>query len=119
VADVTLEELRRRLGEPGLALLDVRTEVEFSGEAGYPCDERQGHIPGARHLALDVLLSCRSAEEVLTLVGLQAGAEVVAYCHSGSRSAVAVQVLRAAGYEARNYAGSWHEWSRDPPPAEA
>jgi 3-mercaptopyruvate sulfurtransferase SseA len=27
---------------------------------------------------------------------------------------VAVQVLRAAGYEARNYVGSWHEWSRDP-----
>jgi 3-mercaptopyruvate sulfurtransferase SseA len=21
-------------------------------------------------------------------------------------------VLRAAGYEARNYVGSWHEWSR-------
>jgi 3-mercaptopyruvate sulfurtransferase SseA len=22
-------------------------------------------------------------------------------------------VLRAAGYEARNYVGSWHEWSAD------
>jgi 3-mercaptopyruvate sulfurtransferase SseA len=22
-------------------------------------------------------------------------------------------VLRAAGYDARNYVGSWHEWSRD------
>ena len=27
---------------------------------------------------------------------------------------MAVQVLAAAGYEARNYVGSWHEWSRDP-----
>jgi 3-mercaptopyruvate sulfurtransferase SseA len=23
-------------------------------------------------------------------------------------------VLRGAGYRARNYVGSWHEWSRDP-----
>ena len=40
------------------------------------------------------------------------GAEVVAYCHSGSRSALATLALRSAGYDARNYAGSWHEWSR-------
>jgi 3-mercaptopyruvate sulfurtransferase SseA len=26
---------------------------------------------------------------------------------------MAVQLLRAAGYEARNYAGSWHEWAAD------
>ena len=48
------------------------------------------------------------------LVGAPEGAEVIAYCHSGSRSALAVQVLAAAGYAARNYVGSWHEWSRDP-----
>ena len=34
------------------------------------------------------------------------------YCHSGSRSAFAAQILRALGYDARNYVGSWHEWSR-------
>jgi thiosulfate/3-mercaptopyruvate sulfurtransferase len=37
---------------------------------------------------------------------------VVAYCHSGSRSELAAQTLRALGYAARNYVGSWHEWSR-------
>ncbi len=111
---MTLAELRARLAEPGLVLLDVRSEREFTGEAGYPCDPRQGHLPGARHVALDRLLACRSAEEVRTLVGAPAGAEIVAYCHSGSRSGLAAQVLQAAGYAARNYAGSWHEWSRDP-----
>jgi thiosulfate/3-mercaptopyruvate sulfurtransferase len=45
-------------------------------------------------------------------VGIEAGSEVVAYCHSGSRSAIAAQMLRALGYDARNYVGSWHEWSR-------
>jgi thiosulfate/3-mercaptopyruvate sulfurtransferase len=47
-------------------------------------------------------------------VGLPEAAEIVTYCHSGSRSARAVLALRAAGYRARNYAGSWHEWSRHP-----
>jgi thiosulfate/3-mercaptopyruvate sulfurtransferase len=112
--DVTLEELRERLGEEGLVLLDVRNAYEFEGVARAPCDPRHGHIPGARNLPLDRLLESRSASEVRELVGLGEGAEVVAYCHTGQRSAYAVHVLRAAGYEARNYVGSWHEWSRDP-----
>ena len=39
---------------------------------------------------------------------------MIAYCHSGGRSAMAVELLRAAGYDARNYVGSWHEWAADP-----
>jgi len=103
------EELERRLGD--VALLDVRTGEEFSGEAGYPCDPRQGHIPGARNVPLSELLG-RPPAEIRKLIGLPEGAEVVAYCHSGQRSATATELLRAAGYAARNYVGSWHEWSR-------
>jgi thiosulfate/3-mercaptopyruvate sulfurtransferase len=51
---------------------------------------------------------------VREVVGEPDGAELVTYCHSGSRSARATLALRAAGYRARNYAGSWHEWSRHP-----
>lgn len=111
---MTLDELRARLGDEGLALLDVRSTHEYDGVAGAHCDPRQGHIPGAVNLPLERLLECASADEVRALVGLPEGAEVVAYCHSGSRSGFAVQVLRGAGYEARNYAGSWHEWSNRP-----
>jgi thiosulfate/3-mercaptopyruvate sulfurtransferase len=118
--DVTASELAARLGDPGLVLLDVRSAGEFAGEVGYPCDARQGHLPGARHLDLSELFECGSAEAVRGLVGLPESAEVVAYCHSGARSATAVSILRAAGYAARNYSGSWHEWSADPSlPAEA
>ena len=95
-------------------LLDVRHPAEFLGEVVAPCDPRAGHIPGARNVDLAELLAARDVETVLELVAAPAGSEVVAYCHSGSRSAMAVQVLAAAGYEARNYVGSWHEWSRDP-----
>ena len=112
MADVTLDEVRRRLGDDDLVLLDVRTRPEFEGLAGAHCDPRQGHIPGARNLSLERLLECRSAVEVRELVGLPEGIEIVAYCHSGNRSGFAVQVLRGAGYDARNYVGSWHEWSR-------
>jgi len=111
--DVTLVELRSLLAEGGLALLDVRTPLEFEGVAGAHCDPRQGHIPGAVNVPLERILECSSADEVRAVVGLETGAEIVAYCHVGSRSGYAVQVLEGAGYHARNYVGSWHEWSRE------
>jgi thiosulfate/3-mercaptopyruvate sulfurtransferase len=113
-ADVTCEELERRLGEEGLVVLDVRSAGEFSGATGYPCDVRQGHLPGARNVDLQDLLAATGATAIQALVGAPEGAEVIAYCHSGSRSAMAVEVLRAAGYDARNYVGSWHEWAARP-----
>jgi thiosulfate/3-mercaptopyruvate sulfurtransferase len=110
----TREELATRLNDPRLVILDVRTEAEYRGKGGYPCDPRQGHIPGARHVHVQDLFAGpgqpKSADEIRALVG--DAEEIVAYCHSGSRSALATLALRASGYDARNYAGSWHEWSR-------
>jgi thiosulfate/3-mercaptopyruvate sulfurtransferase len=111
--DGTTEELAGRLDEEGFVVLDVRSAAEYHGLLGAPCDPRQGHIPGARHLDVGDLLAM-SVAEIRAAVGAPEGTEVIAYCHSGSRSAHAVLVLRAAGYDARNYAGSWHAWSRDP-----
>ena len=114
----TRDELLARVGDRTLAILDVRTPEEHAGRGGYPCDPRQGHIPGSRRVDLDALLDDagqpRTAEEVRSAVDLADGADIVTYCHSGSRSARATLALRAAGYRARNYAGSWHEWSRHP-----
>lgn len=109
---IDVDELAARLGDPALTVLDVRTAGEYDGTHGNACDPRQGHLPGARNLDVGVLAQCETVEQVRELVGLPESAEVVAYCHSGSRSALAVQVLGAAGYDAKNYVGSWHEWSR-------
>ena len=103
--------------DPTMLMVDVRREDEFSGKGGYPCDPRQGHIPGARNVEVSTLFAApgvpKPAEEVRALVGADAdGRSLVTYCHSGSRSGLAVVALRAAGYDARNYGGSWHEWSR-------
>jgi thiosulfate/3-mercaptopyruvate sulfurtransferase len=112
----TVEELGGRLDDSELTILDVRRDDEFSGKSGYPCDPRQGHIPGAKHLEVGELFAApgtpRAPEEIRALLGLPEGAEIIAYCHSGSRSALAAMALRSAGYRARNYPGSWHEWSR-------
>jgi thiosulfate/3-mercaptopyruvate sulfurtransferase len=115
---IDLPELRSRLGDDDVTLLDVRTDVEYEGVDGYPCDPRQGHIPGSMHMHVAELMEA-SPDRIRELVGLPPGTEIVAYCHSGARSGVAAMALRAAGYNARNYVGSWHEWSRhDDLPAE-
>src|SRR5437867_4456104 len=53
----TREELRARLDDPSLAIVDVRRDEEFSGKGGYPCDPRQGRIPGARHVEVSTLVA--------------------------------------------------------------
>ena len=111
-AHVELDEVAALVGREDVVILDVRTREEYDGSSGAPCDPRQGHIPGARNVNVLDLAAAATAEEVRALVAAPPGAEIVAYCHSGSRSEVAAQILRAVGYPARNYLGSWHEWSR-------
>jgi len=113
--DIELEELSSRLGE--VRVIDVRRPEEYDGTFGSPCDPRQGHIPGAVNIDVQELIGL-TEDELRELVGVEAAGEVVCYCHSGTRSAFAVQVLSRFGYDARNYPGSWHEWSRSDLPLE-
>ena len=101
-----------------MTLLDVRSRAEYDGEAGYGCDPRQGHIEGAVHVEVSELLDAEppALTELLASRGADASRPIVAYCHSGQRSAYAAAALRAAGLKADNYEGSWHEWSRRPGP---
>jgi thiosulfate/3-mercaptopyruvate sulfurtransferase len=114
----TRDEIASHLGDADFCIVDVRRDEEYSGRGGYPCDPRQGHIPGARLAEVSMLFAGpglpKTADQIRALVGLPEGADVVTYCHSGSRSALAAMALRSAGYRARNYLGSWHEWSRHP-----
>ncbi|HEY3962533.1 MAG TPA: rhodanese-like domain-containing protein [Gaiellaceae bacterium] len=109
MSDIALEELVERLGT--VPIVDVRSPPEYDGSGGNACDPRQGHIPGARSFDVYRLLEMPT-DDVKAELGLADGAEVIVYCHSGSRSSLAAQALNSIGYEARNYVGSWHEWSR-------
>jgi thiosulfate/3-mercaptopyruvate sulfurtransferase len=112
VTDVTTEQVASRLADESLVLLDVRSTHEYTGETVAPCDPRPGRIPGAQHLDVQELMTLKP-EQIRDRLGPVEEVELVAYCHSGSRSELAAEILRAAGYRASNYRGSWHEWSRD------
>ena len=117
---MTADELARRLGEGTVQLLDVRSREEYTGQVGYPCDPRQGHIPGAAHVEWEELfdvpgrpLDRDAVRALLRERGADPDKEIVCYCHSGNRSQMAVVALRGAGFQrVHNYEGSWHEWSR-------
>ena len=112
MSDVELEELLSRQDEESYVVLDVRSAREYAGEVTAPCDPRPGRIPGARHFDLQELLAF-TPEQIRERLGPPEALELVAYCHSGSRSELAAEILRSLGYRASNYRGSWHEWSRD------
>lgn len=126
----TREELRayRPRVEAGLgrvALVDVRSPGEFSGELLAPANlpqegaQRGGHIPTAVNIPWGSAVrddgTFRPVEELRQLYGEQGVVperEVIAYCRIGERSAHTWYVLRELlGYpEVRNYDGSWTEW---------
>ena len=112
MTDVTLADVVSRLDEESYVVLDVRSAREYTGEVAAPCDPRPGRIPGSRHFDLQELLAF-SPEQIRERLGRPDALELVTYCHSGSRSELAADVLRSLGYRASNYRGSWHEWSRD------
>jgi len=113
---VTGDELAELLRRDEVAVVDVRSHEEYEGSTGYPCDPYQGHIPGAVHVDLNEIYAAGGEHaavwRLLEARGIGEGRRVVAYCHSGQRSELAATLLRAAGVDAVNYPGSWHEWSR-------
>lgn len=74
---LTPDELAARIKAGNVRVIDVRTDAEVA----------EGTIPGAEHIALDRF----KAEDL----DLSDGREVVLYCRSGRRSAIAGEKLAA------------------------
>ena len=107
-------------------LVDLRSVEEFEGERVAPLTapfdhgaERKGHIPGARHLPHDRLLTpdgrfldTAGIRTAFGDVGVRAEGEVVTYCRLSHRASLAWFALtRLAGrQDVRVYDGSWTEW---------
>ena len=114
----------RGSGDPGLALVDVRSPAEFNGEIIAPpgmseTAQRAGHIPGAASIPWAQTVredgTFKSAEDLATLYeakGITADKDVIAYCRIGERSSHSWFVLHELlGYKrVRNYDGSWTEY---------
>jgi rhodanese-related sulfurtransferase len=86
--------------DPTLQLIDVRESYE----------REAGHIPDTRHIELSDL-----SEQAGTL---DRERPVVLYCRLGSRSTMAAQALRGAGFEAYTMVGGLARWASERRPLE-
>jgi thiosulfate/3-mercaptopyruvate sulfurtransferase len=118
----SLERVRKNT----VAMVDVRSPKEFTGEIlappEYPTEhaQRGGHIPGAKNIPWSQAVNdndgtFKSAEELKKIYesnGITPDKEVVAYCRIGERSSHTWFVLKyLLGYpNVKNYDGSWTEW---------
>ncbi len=119
---LSAEHLQKRLGEPGLTLIDARAKPRFRGEVE-PIDPVAGHIPGAQCAAfaenLDSSGRFLPTEQLKQRFADQLAGrspqELVAYCGSGVTACHNLFALGLAGYPlGKLYAGSWSEWINDP-----
>ena len=100
---ISQADLLARLGKPEVVVLDVRTSAEFAA----------GHVPGARNVSHDELAGRLGELEALR------DKDVVLYCRSGRRTALAVDVLRNAGFtRLRHLDGDFLAWQAANQPIE-
>ena len=118
------DDILPRLGDAGLALVDVRSPAEYNGEIIAPpglseTAQRAGRIPGAASIPWAQTVredgTFKSPEELRALYeakGVTPDKDVIAYCRIGERSSHSWFVLHELlGYRrVRNYDGSWTEW---------
>lgn len=111
-----------RLDDPEWTLIDTRSADEYSGKRQKEGAQAAGRIPGsinidwaeAVHYHKD--MTFRSVEDLrkkYRRLPKDPGQPIIAYCHSGVRSAHTSFVLtQLLGYDqVHNYDGSWLEWS--------
>jgi thiosulfate/3-mercaptopyruvate sulfurtransferase len=115
-AMATWKDVHARLGQPGVVILDTRSDGEYEGTTVRA--KRGGRIPGAVHLEWTRNLgpdgAFKPADELRAMyerAGVTPEKEVVTYCQGGYRAAHSYLALRLLGYpRVRNYVGSWGEW---------
>jgi thiosulfate/3-mercaptopyruvate sulfurtransferase len=116
------EHLHKRLGQPGLTLIDARAQPRFRGEVE-PIDPVAGHIPGAQCAAFSENLGSdgrflpveQLKQRFADQLKGRSPDELVAYCGSGVTACHNLFALSLAGYPlGKLYAGSWSEWITDP-----
>jgi len=119
------DQVLERVQSGTAKVVDVRSPKEYAGELVAPESlpqegaQRAGHIPGAQNVPWSTAVAedgrFKTVDELRTIYaakGLGNGAETIAYCRIGERSAHTWFVLRyLLGHQnVRNYDGSWTEW---------
>ncbi len=98
----TIDSLRQY--DTSIVILDVRTAEEYTGESG--------HLPHAK------LIPVQELESRINELASDKGKTIVAYCHSGRRSATASGILTSNGYTVLNMSGGIIAWNNAHLPVE-
>jgi rhodanese-related sulfurtransferase len=98
--EVSTEHTATALADGSAQVVDVREDYERDA----------GHIAGSRHIELG-----RLAAEAETL---DRDRPVIFHCHVGSRSLMAAQAFREAGFDAWSMAGGLEVWEQEGRPVE-
>lgn len=99
--DLTPEQLAERIKAGKVRVIDVRTDAEVA----------EGTIPGAEHIPLDQFDPAK--------LGADDGREVVLYCRSGRRSAMAGAMLaEVTGQPVQHLSGGMLAWEGAGQPVE-
>ena len=98
--EVSTEHTATALAHGSAQLVDVREDYERAA----------GRIAGSRHIELS-----RLAAEAETL---DRDRPVIFHCHVGSRSLMAAQAFRQAGFDAYSMAGGMEAWEQEGRPVE-
>ncbi|WP_456441816.1 sulfurtransferase [Psychroserpens sp.] len=104
-------------------ILDTRTDDEFTGKRQKKGSEKGGRIPNSILIDWSVTVDYHGDKKMKPISDLEyiyselvdsKNDAIIAYCHSGVRSAHTTFVLtQLLGYKnVKNYDGSWTEWSQ-------
>ncbi|MDA0353096.1 MAG: sulfurtransferase [Chloroflexi bacterium] len=115
------EVLAIATGGTGARVLDCRSDAEYRGESsGAHAAMRMGRVPRAQHLNWELLvnddgtfLAPDQLRSLYLAAGIDGSEPVFPYCGGGIRSAASwFAMYELLGWKnARNYDGSWAEWS--------
>ena len=93
--EVSVEHTAVAMADGSAQIIDVREAYERDA----------GHIAGSRHIELGTLAS--EAESI------DRERPVIFHCHVGSRSLMAAQAFRQAGFQAYSMAGGLERWEQE------
>lgn len=108
------------LGSGGIALVDARPALQFTGAEAGDAVPRPGHIPGAVNLFWMDNIDSREnpvlkpeAQLIQRLygAGILPRDLVITYCRTGGQASQMYAVLKHLGFNVRMYEGSYVEWS--------
>ena len=109
-----------RIGKPGYAIVDTRTDSEYIGIVASGARRSTGHLDGARRFEWQSAFtdtndfSPRSLEELGALwrERVAPGDTVITYCTIGYRGSGSYFISRLLGYPVRLFDGSYEEWTK-------